>query len=337
MQISIENKKEPLISIIVPVYNAGPYLARCLDSILSQSYSSLELVIVDDGSTDLSGTIADEYAATYDGKVKCLHQPNEGVTAARMNGVKIAAGEWVGFVDGDDEIEPDMYQRLMNNAVKYQADISHCGYQTIVNGGERVHYFYNTGKVVEQDRITGLRDLLAGDFIEPGLWNKMFRKALFQRLFEENLLDYSVKINEDLMTNYCLFMQSNKSVFEDFCPYHYCSRPSSVSRSNYTANRVFDPVKVRFRILQTVEEELYDLMWSKYLSACCNAYQMIYDNQELRSEALELKTTVVHNMSKARCWGLKEQLKVNALMRFPNAYRKAYVMYKKIFKNNSYE
>ena len=138
----------PMISVIVPAYNIEDYLSKCLDSILIQSYKNMEIVIIDDGSTDGTAQIADSYQVKYPDKVVCLHLQNGGVLRARMRGIEEASGEWIGFVDGDDEIEIDMYERLINNAYIYGADISHCGYQTIVNNGERIHYFYNTGRIV---------------------------------------------------------------------------------------------------------------------------------------------------------------------------------------------
>ena len=117
---------ENLISVIVPVYNVASWLPRCLDSILAQTYKNLEIVIVDDGSLDHSGCIADEYAKTYPEKICVIHTENKGVTAARLRGVREASGSWIGFVDADDEIESDMYAVLWNYAIQYQADISHC-------------------------------------------------------------------------------------------------------------------------------------------------------------------------------------------------------------------
>ena len=170
---------DELISVIVPAYNVGPYLAHCLDSILEQTYQNLEIIIVDDGATDDSASIATAYMARWPDKIHFYHTENHGVTSARLTGVLASQGEWIGFVDGDDEIEEDMYERLYRNAVHYRADISHCGYKTIVNGGERVHEFYNTGRLAVQDRQEGLRDLIVGSF-EPSLCNKLFRADLLR-------------------------------------------------------------------------------------------------------------------------------------------------------------
>ena len=129
------------ISIIVPAYNIAAWLPRCLDSILGQTYQNLEVIVVDDGSTDHTGDILERYAA-MDARIRPLRKANGGVTSARLEGIRYADGEWIGFVDGDDEIEPDMYERLMGNALKYSADISHCGYQMVFSDG-RINYFIN--------------------------------------------------------------------------------------------------------------------------------------------------------------------------------------------------
>ena len=150
-----------MISVIVPAYNIESYIARALDSILSQTYSEIEIIVIDDGSQDETGVIVDRYADENPGKVIALHVPNGGVTKARLTGVRYASGDWIGFVDGDDKIEPDMYERLLSNAERYHAQISHCGYQMCFSDG-RVHYFHNTGCIVLQDKEKGLKDLLDG-------------------------------------------------------------------------------------------------------------------------------------------------------------------------------
>ena len=146
-----------LISIIVPVFNLENELPRCLDSILAQSYKIIEVIIVDDGSSDNSAYVIRQYAEK-DSRIKPVFQENGGVTSARLRGVREASGQWIGFVDGDDEVEPDMYERLLKNAVAYHSDISHCGYQMCFEDG-RIHYFHNTGLLAQQDKISALKEL----------------------------------------------------------------------------------------------------------------------------------------------------------------------------------
>ena len=185
-----------MISIIVPVYNAEKYVSKTLQSILKQTYQNLEVIAVNDGSTDQTRNILDEYGKKYPEKLRVIHTENQGVTLARMEGLKIARGTWIGFVDCDDMIDPDMYELLIRNAEKYDADISHCGYQMQFADG-RVNYFYNTKKIIIQDKYQGMKDLLEGDFIEPSLCNKIFHKQLFQKFFNNKKINTKIKINEE--------------------------------------------------------------------------------------------------------------------------------------------
>ena len=228
-----------LISLVIPAYNIQDYLGPTLESILAQTYENLEIIVVNDGSKDNTGDVADAYAAK-DSRIKVVHKENGGVTSARLRGVAEAKGDYIGFVDGDDFIEPDMYARLMENLQKYDADISHCGYQMVFPS--RVDYYYNTGKVAEQEGKQGLYDLLEGRFVEPGLVNKLFRRELFVGL--EEWMDPSIRINEDLLMNYYLFRQAGKSVYEDICPYHYILRKGSAMVSRITEHKLKDPLRV---------------------------------------------------------------------------------------------
>ena len=263
---------EPLISIIVPAFNLEQYLSRCLDSILAQEYKSIEIIIVNDGSTDNTGNVIDHYLAQYPSQVRALQRENTGVFQARMDGCAMARGEWIGFVDGDDVIESDMYRRLVANGIRYGVDISHCGYKTIVNDGERIHYFYNTGKIVQQDTETGVRDLLEGKFIECGLCNKLFKKSLFQSVVSATSLDTTLKVNEDLYLNYWLFKQSRKAVFEDFCPYNYIARAESVTRSQFKLYKCLDPLKVARYIMDDYYLPVHEFAVMRYISICSHAY-----------------------------------------------------------------
>ena len=328
---------EPLISVVVPVYNIEAYLPHCLDSIMNQTYQNIEIVLMDDGSTDMSGQIADDYNIQYPGRFQVLHLENGGVTRARLTGVAAANGEWIGFVDGDDVIEPDMYRRLLRNALQYGADISHCGYQTIVNEGERVHYFYNTCRLVQQDRISGLKDLLSGSFVEPGLWNKLFRKTLFQSLLQTGTFDTSVKINEDLLMNYYLFKAANSAVYEDFCPYHYLVRSTSVTRSEFKAYKVLDPIKVRKWILEDAEPEIKDIAWEKFILACARAYLALFTQKDYKEKCREIKHSLIESRNKWQLLSRKERLKLKGILYMPVIYKCIYSFYEKTLQRKIYE
>lgn len=245
--------KNELISIIVPVYNLESYIERAVKSICQQTYSNLEIILVDDGSTDKSLKIMEKLAAE-DTRIRVIHQSNKGVTSARLTGIQIAKGAWIGFVDGDDYIESYMYERLMKNAVEYNTDISHCGYQMVFS--DRVDYYYNSGIVVEQDRYKGIKDLLEGKYIEPGLCNKLFSSTVINRALLSKKMDLSIKNNEDLLMNFYLFEQAEKSIYEDFCPYHYIVRKDSAATSSINENKLKDPGKVLKIISKEIEKNV---------------------------------------------------------------------------------
>ena len=214
-----------LISVVVPAYNNETWLPRCLDSLLGQTHPNMEIIAVNDGSKDGTGAVLDDYARKYP-NIKAIHQENRGVTAARLAGVAAASGEWIGFVDSDDTVEPGMYAHLLENAEKAGADISHCGHQTLFPEG-RVVYVHNTGDFRRQDRLTGLRELLDGGQIEGSLCTKLYKRSLFEGLTD--WIDPTIKNGEDYLMNYYLFDRADAAVYEDVCPYHYILRQGSAS------------------------------------------------------------------------------------------------------------
>ena len=240
------------ISVIVPAYNIESYIEKAVESICAQTYRNLEIILVNDGSSDSTPELLNKLAKG-DNRIKVIHKENGGVTRARLCGVEAATGEWIGFVDGDDYIEPQMYEVLLNNAEKYEADISHCGYQMVFPS--RVDLYYGTGRLVEQGTKTGLKDLLEGFFVEPGLCNKLYHKNLFQSLIHEQKMDLSIKNMEDLLMNFYLFSASKKSIYLDQCPYHYMVRKGSAATSKLNKNKLEDPLKVLKKIENEIEND----------------------------------------------------------------------------------
>lgn len=249
---------ESFISVIIPAYNIEKYIARCLESVCRQTYSNLEIIVVDDGSSDNTGRIADDFAKK-DKRITVIHKENAGVSAARNTGLDFAQGDYIGFVDGDDLIEPDMYELLIQNALKYQADISHCGYQMVFP--DQVDYYHNTGEILVQDNVQGVYDLVKADKVEPGLWNKLYRKDLIGK----SRLDENIRINEDLLFNYLLFKKANKSVFEDVPKYHYMIRANSAATSKLNQHKMEDPLLVLAYIMQREKDEIYCLLEKRYM------------------------------------------------------------------------
>lgn len=324
------------ISVIVPVYNIAEYLPRCLDSILAQTYSNIEIIAVNDGSQDMSGEVLDQYAEKYS-NIKVIHQENAGVTAARLNGVRHATGEWIGFVDGDDYIEPNMYERLYNNAFEYHADISHCGYRMVFSDG-RVHYFHNTGLLAKQDKITGLKELLSGARIEPGLCNKLFHKSLFQSLLHGDVMPMDIKINEDLLMNYYLFSAAENTVFEDWCPYHYIVRSASASRSKLNEHIIYDPIRVKQIILKDASDELKTDAQRAYVNTCVYTYcGLVMEKEYAVQPALKYIRSLLHEHADWCDLLLKRtKLLAKMIIHAPGLLRVTYPIYVRYMQKSKY-
>lgn len=214
------------ISVIIPCYNTVQYLGRCVESVLAQTEKGLELILVDDGSDDGTGAMCDRFAAEHD-NVTALHIPNSGPATAKNRGFEVARGEFVSYIDSDDEIVPEMYERMLALADSEQADIVCCAYRQVDEQGNRSHEGY-TGERLGFGREEGLRRLLDKDKIYSQGWTKIFRRAMLS----ENKVRFidGLKTEEDFLYNLDAFLQSEKIALDDTPYYIYTHRERSLSR-----------------------------------------------------------------------------------------------------------
>lgn len=325
---------EVTVSVIVPVYNLEREISRCLDSIIAQTHKNLQIIVIDDGSSDRSPEIIDAYAARNE-RIEVVHRENGGVTSARLAGLERMRGEWFGFVDGDDEIESDMYERLLANAVKFGADISHCGYQMLFSDG-RISRFHGTGEINIHDRVTAVKELLSGAKIEPGLCNKLFSKRLLQALLQ-NDIPRDIRINEDLLMNYRLFSASKLSVFEDVCLYHYIVRHSSASRAGINKNKIYDPIRVKNIIRSDADGELKLAAQSAYIGTCLSVYNSLADAPtEYSSDRKKVRRLLLEEKSDFTLLGKKRAFAARFLLALPHLYIALYRVYCRFFQKNPY-
>ncbi len=211
-----------MISIIIPVYRVAPYLGQCIKSIIGQTYRDIEILLIDDGSPDECGKICEEYK-NRDSRIKVIHTENQGLSAARNRGLENATGEYIGFVDSDDWIEPDMYEVLLKR-IKDNS-ISVCGYDTAFqkDGLKKGVYFGSDA----------LRALLKGE-INNNVWNKLYHKELFNDIcFPEG------KNYEDVVVMHKLVEKAKSIAVVPDVFYHYRVRPESITKT-YTANNLID-------------------------------------------------------------------------------------------------
>jgi glycosyltransferase involved in cell wall biosynthesis len=208
------------ISIIVPIYNTEKYLHRCIDSILAQTFTDFELILVDDGSTDGCPRICDEYASK-DSRIKVIHKANEGVAAARKTGFEATRGEYIGWVDSDDWIEMEMYEVLYSNACKHNADLVICGFFREIKNGKSKSYSFGE-KVIIAEKMVKFA------LYVPMYWNKLAKRSLF---FVNGCLDFPIGITdpEDMYVTFRLFHFSVNSICVRNCLYHHVKRENSIT------------------------------------------------------------------------------------------------------------
>ena len=325
---------DDLISVVVPIFNLAPWLPRCVESILGQTHRNLEVLLVDDGSVDDSLFVAEEFAGR-DPRVRVFHQRNAGVTAARLLGVSEARGSWIGFVDGDDEIEPDMYARLLENARKYDADISHCGYQKIgLDGSVSLHH--GTGGVRPQDHLTGLKDLLEERTVGPALWSKLYRRELFREL--DGKMDRSIRINEDILMNFYLFSEAKQSVYADFCPYRYITRKGSAVTGRKNTHWIYDPIRVRQLILDACGEELKEDGEIALLRVLLYLYALltVEDRKKFRADRDKVQALLAEERESFPLLTRRNQLLARAICDIPWLFRGTFRLYVKLFRGGEY-
>jgi glycosyltransferase involved in cell wall biosynthesis len=216
----MDQAKEKTISVIVPVYNMEKYLVQCLDSIVGQSYRHLEILLIDDGSTDRSPEICDRYAAE-DERIKVIHRKNGGLSAARNTGLDAAAGEYVGFVDSDDWLDGDMYEFLLGDLLSAGADIAVCGYYITTDDSEEPNDKSGSYRVLGQAEALEL--LLQDGILQNFYWCKLYKRALF-----DSIRMPEGKTFEDAFTQHLLFEKVQKVVLHNVPKYHYRYRSDSV-------------------------------------------------------------------------------------------------------------
>lgn len=215
---------EPLVTVIVPVYNVAPYLREALDSVIGQRYKNLEILVVDDGSTDESGQLCDDYLR--DPRVRVIHQRNRGLSAARNVGLDRMTGEYLAFLDPDDAFHPEMISRMMHAMAGSGADMVACCYQVFSATGpldraRPVRRFVMEGRL--RSTTEALNDLIAGE-LNQSVWNKLYRRELWDGLrFPEGY------VYEDVRTTYRVIEKAKQIQTLPDCLYKNRKRPGSIT------------------------------------------------------------------------------------------------------------
>lgn len=239
----------PLVSIVVPVYNTAKYLPRCLDSTIRQTYKNLEIILVDDGSTDNSPNIIKTYAKK-DQRIKVTRQKNQGLSSARNTGIAHATGKYITFVDSDDEISPTMAEKLLTALQKTHSDISVCSFREVYPSGKITH-FSNNRPATTYTTEQALKAMLLEHGFMMSATMKLFPTKYFQKI------QFPVgKLHEDIDTTYKLIMQATRVAFIPDELYTYHHHDDSI-----IATKSFDPRKLDIIALT---DQMCDNIESKY-------------------------------------------------------------------------
>lgn len=259
-------KTTPLISVIIPVYNGANYIETCFQSIIAQTYQNLEIIIINDGSHDNSKDVCDHYAL-QDRRIKVFHQKNRGLSAVRNRGIREASGDFIGFVDSDDYIHPDMYKILMNNLLKSDAVVAMCNFKKVFD--RNIGNDENEESVMNKQRVTLISKLEAFEhlfdemnvsFVVP--WNKLYKKEIFEEVqYPEG------KVHDDEFTVHHIVQATNKIVFTDAVLYYYYHNPDSFMNETYNLKRMDAVEAMRERFIFFIDNE-----YNQFQSRALNTY-----------------------------------------------------------------
>lgn len=241
------------ISVIIPVYNVEKYLRRCLDSVLNQKNVSMEMILVNDGSTDSSGRICEEYESNYP-NIKCIHIKNSGPSTAKNVGYDMASGTYVAFIDSDDEIKPDMFSLMLQSGYKHHADIVCCNYTQVDEEGH-ISHTHHTGQEYVLTQDEALKAILIKDKIYSQCWTKIYKRDTMQKNGIRNT--EGLKTEEDFIYNIQAFACSKTVCIVDLPLYIYTHRPKSLSK-DYYRDHISQYIENRILRLELVDNIIHD-------------------------------------------------------------------------------
>lgn len=302
---------ENLISVIVPVYNVERYLEKCIESICGQTFPGLEIILVDDGSTDLSGTICDEWVRR-DPRIRVIHKENCGLSDARNVGIEAASGTWYMFVDSDDTITADTVERMYLAAVEHECEMAVCNMVRIYDDGETEPFYHPASDLtvwVGQQRFETLK--------QPSACNKLFRADLFRDVrFPKG------KFYEDTFVYHILAHRANRIVLSGHDGYYYLSRRESILGQPTYTDRYFDFIEAVYTRMTYLLEHQVDYYAQE---ACLSLYVAVANAEKYLAKTADnaVKFEQMH------CWyrtasdhlmkrpdvGLKQKLRL-ALLRY---------------------
>ena len=307
-----------LISVIVPVYNVEKYLKRCINSIINQTHKDIEIILIDDGSTDSSGKICDEYSNT-DTRIKAIHIQNSGAARARNVGLDIAKGEYISFIDSDDYILPDFLEKLLRLCIDNNAEISKC---------EVIDFEREDIKITKQSdikiNIYTSNEVLNTIYTDSKLFNVAIMNKLYKRNIFENLRFKEGIINEDEEILCKIILNSNKIVITDEILYCYFLSEGSITRSEFRKKNLDILTALELRLSQ-LEDEKYKKIYlqtqADYMKKIGNLYYCISiskweDKDKYLKELNEKRKEIRNKVKKNKYFKTKDEIKLILCFKF---------------------
>ena len=321
-------QKKPLISVIVPVYKVEQYLTKCVNSITAQTYPNIEIILVDDGSPDRCGEICDSLAK-QDMRIRVIHKPNGGLSSARNAGIDVAKGEYIGFVDSDDSIEPYMYENLLNLINREKTKLAVCAVNYIYEDGKKLNK-PRLGKNYTFDFYHAIIEMNTHRIFDMGAWSKLYHKSLF-----DDLRFPIGKLSEDYYIMFKIFDRAQNISYLDVPCYNYLQRRNSITR-NIKINHDHEyAAKEQMLYLDEKYPELKVVSHTSYASAALTVYDFyIKNNVRCPKENLQHFYKIVNQNKKyieqADYLSKSKKLQFSLFLASPMLYKIVFRTYRKI-------
>ena len=295
---------DEIVSVVVPVYNVKKYLKRCLDTVVNQTYKKLDIIVIDDGSTDGSGNLCDEIGSSDD-RIRVIHQENKGLSAARNKGIDISKGNYICFVDSDDYLSLDYVNVLLKTALNTNSDIVVCDFER----GEADNYTFERqqdGINIETFNSDRALEIWHGKYkdVETISWNKIYKKSIF-----ENGLRYPDGMYfEDVPTIHRQVKEAKRISYISNKLYYYYQRKSSIMHA-YSDKKIIHNLHNQEERLKWFEKEKLEAAYVRLLSKCMKYYMVSYlmaEDKKLKNEILSKFKLMLKENKKKFC--LKDRI-----------------------------
>lgn len=301
----------PLISIIVPVYKVEKYLKRCVDSICQQTYQNLQIILIDDGSPDQCGVMCDRFASE-DYRIRVMHKENGGLSSARNCALNVAKGAYIGFVDSDDYIDKEMYEKLYSLMQSFQAQISCCSIRNVNEEGKTIFTDNNESQgVMVYSKKDALMELLNNRIITNSFCDKLFCSTIFNEIrFVEGM------ILEDMEAMPRCLSKANRVVYTAESYYNYVMTPNSILRSDFSI-RQFDSMRASTQRVMFFEQECPEGLnraKAQHISICLDLIYRSYNIPECNSKREEAVKEVFRLWAEIGSRGMRRKTLIKGML-----------------------